>query len=67
MMAGIFGALFLAFVLDLAGRARWALACLVLSLALGTGLFLWEIWSPEYGFRMPWLRVELTSSLHRFA
>ena len=67
MMAGIFGALFLAFVLDLAGRARWALACLVLSLALGTGLFLWEIWSPEYGFRMPWLRVELTSSLHPLA
>ncbi len=23
------------------------------------GLFLFEIYSPEYGFRMPWLQVQI--------
>ena len=57
MMAGIFAALLLAFFLNVAGLERLAVACLLVCLALGTGLFLWEIYSPEYGFRMPWLQV----------
>jgi hypothetical protein len=32
-----------------------AAACLVLA----TWLFLWEIWSPETGFRMPWIDTHL--------
>ena len=59
MMAGIFAILLIAFVLNLAGRGRLAVSCLLVSLALSVGLFLWEIHSPEYGFRMPWLQVEL--------
>jgi hypothetical protein len=36
------------------------LACL----ALSTGLFLFEIYSPEYGFHMPWLQVQLDVAPH---
>jgi hypothetical protein len=38
---------------------RLAVSCLFLSLTLCVGLFLWEIYSPDYGFRMPWLQVDL--------
>lgn len=58
MMAATFAALTAAFVLNLGGLRRLAVACLLAGLALGVWLFLWEIWSPEYGFRMPWLQVE---------
>ena len=57
MMAAVFATLLLAFVLDLAGRSRLAVSCLLLSLGLGVGLFLWEVYSPDYGFRMPWLQL----------
>lgn len=58
MMAAIYATLLIAFILDLAGRRCLAAACLFVSLALGVGLFLWEIYSPAYGFRMPWLQVD---------
>jgi hypothetical protein len=32
----------------------WAMLC--------AWLFLWEIYSPDYGFRMPWLQVEASPS-----
>ena len=57
MMASVFASLLLAFVLNLAGLRSLAVACLMVCLALGVGLFLWEIYSPDYGFRMPWLKV----------
>jgi hypothetical protein len=25
---------------------------------LAVGLFLWEIYDPSYGFRMPWIQTE---------
>lgn len=59
MMFAVFATLLAAFILDHAGLQRFAVACLVTSLALCIGLFMWEIYSPEYGFRMPWLQVEL--------
>jgi uncharacterized membrane protein len=55
MMAGIFAFLLIAFLLNAGGLARLAVAFLLVSLGLSVGLFLWEIYSPEYGFRMPWL------------
>ncbi len=58
MMTAVFAALLLAFVLDLVGLRRLAAGCLFLSLALGVGEFLLEIYSPDYGFRMPWLQVD---------
>jgi hypothetical protein len=57
MVAAVFASLLLAFVLDLAGFRRLALASLFVSFVLGTGLFLWEVYSPDYGFRMPWLQL----------
>ena len=59
MMAAIYAILLIAFVLDLLGRGRLAVCCLFLSFIICVWLFLWEIYSPEYGFRMPWLQVEL--------
>jgi hypothetical protein len=58
MMAAVFATLLLAFILDLWGLSRLAATCLFLSLALCVGLFLWEVYSPDTGFRMPWLQVE---------
>jgi hypothetical protein len=57
MMAAVFATLLLAFILDLAGLSRLAVSSLLLSLALGLGLFLWEVYNPDYGFRMPWLQL----------
>jgi hypothetical protein len=62
MMASIFLVLLIAFILDFFGR-RLAVSCLLLSLTLCVWLFLWEIYSPEYGFRMPWLQVNLERAL----
>lgn len=59
MMAAVFASLGLSFALELAGRPRTALACLMLCLGLAVWLFLFEIYSPEYGFRMPWLQGAL--------
>jgi len=55
MMAGIFAALLIAFLLNLVGLRRLGALCLLICLALGVRLFLWEVYSPDYGFRMPWL------------
>jgi hypothetical protein len=57
MMAAVFATLLLAFTFDLAGLPRLAISCLLLSLALCVGLFLWEVYSPDYGFGMPWLQL----------
>jgi hypothetical protein len=59
MMLAIFAFLTIAFFLDFLDRRRSALICLAASLGLTLGLFAWEIYSPDYGFRMPWLQVEL--------
>jgi hypothetical protein len=56
MMTATFSALGAALLLNLVGLARLAVVCLLVCLALCLGIFLWEIYSPEYGFRMPWLQ-----------
>lgn len=57
MMTLIFALLTLALCLGYFGRARIALLCLLASLAFSIGLFLFEVYNPEYGFRMPWIQV----------
>jgi hypothetical protein len=57
MMAAVYATLLLAFILDFAGLRRVAVPCLFLCFALCAGLFLWEIYSPDYGFRLPWLQL----------
>jgi nitrate/nitrite transporter NarK len=63
MMIATFATLLIAFILDRMGARRCAVACLVACLILTIGLFLWEVYSPDYGFRMPWLKVEIPRGL----
>lgn len=57
MMAAVFASLLFAFILDFAGLRRLAISCLFVSFVLCVGLFLWEVYSPDYSFRMPWLQL----------
>jgi hypothetical protein len=59
MMTAIFATLLLAFLAAYAGPRWLALSIALICLGLSIGLFLFEIYSPEYGFRMPWLQVHL--------
>ena len=59
MMAAIFATMFLALALSWLGRRCVAIGCLVACLVLSVWLFLFEIYSPEYGFRMPWIKTEI--------
>jgi hypothetical protein len=57
-MIAVFATMLIALILDYAGVRKLALSCLLLCLVLSIWLFLWEVYSPDYGFRMPWLQVE---------
>ena len=57
MMAVIFAMLFAALVTGWFGRRSSAILFVAVALALAVHLFLWEIYSPEYGFRMPWIQT----------
>jgi hypothetical protein len=56
MMVAVFAALMVALLLDGIGRPRPALVALGLGFGLAVWLFLFEVYSPETGFRMPWLQ-----------
>jgi hypothetical protein len=58
MMFWIFLFLTLAFGLEFAGRTRWSIASLAVSLVLTAWLFQFEIHSATTGFSMPWLKVD---------
>lgn len=64
MMLAIFVTLLLALVLARIGQRPVALAALALCFGLSVYLFLWEIWSPETGFRMPWIDTRLDMAPH---
>jgi hypothetical protein len=59
MMTAIFATLMLAFLFCYTGRQWLAISFGIVCLGLSIGLFLFEIYSPEYGFRMPWLQVQI--------
>lgn len=63
MMAAVFATLFLALVLGWLGRRTLAITSLAACLILSVWLFLFEIYSPEYGFRMPWIKTDLHRTL----
>ena len=63
MMLLVFAALSLAFVAAGYGPRWLAILSIVVCLVLSIGLFLFEIYSPEYGFHMPWLQVQLDGVL----
>jgi hypothetical protein len=58
MMVLVFAALLAAFVFGWLQKGAVAIAVLALAFALAVGLFLWEVYSPKYGFDMPWIRVQ---------
>jgi hypothetical protein len=57
MMAVIFAILSAALVVGWFGRRTYAIVLVAVALLLAVHLFLWEIHSPEYGFRMPWIQT----------
>ena len=57
MMAIIFFGMSAALILGWFGRRPLAIAAVAVTLLLAVHLFLWEIHSPEYGFRMPWIQT----------
>lgn len=59
MMAIIFATMLAALLLQWRGRDRLAIAALLGCLGLVVWLFLFEIYSLETGFRMPWLQGSL--------
>ncbi len=59
MMVIIFATMLLALVIARSSPSWIGILLLLVSLALSFGLFLFEIYSPEYGFRMPWLQVQI--------
>jgi hypothetical protein len=59
MMLAIFAAMSLALLVGFYGPRWIAVLSILLCVALSIGLFLFEIYSPEYGFHMPWLQVQL--------
>ena len=59
MMVALFAAMTLALIFGWLGRRSLAVALFAACLVLSIGLFLFEIYSPEYGFRMPWIQTEL--------
>ncbi len=58
MMAAVFATMFAALVLGWIGRRTCAIVALTACLVLSVWLFLFEIYSPDYGFRMPWIKTE---------
>ena len=59
MMAAVFATMSLAFLSGWFGRRSLAITILIICLALSIYEFLYEIYSPETGFRMPWIQTQL--------
>jgi hypothetical protein len=56
MITVVFITMFIALALAWFGQGRIAGFFLAVCIAVYVGEFLWEVWSPEYGFKMPWLQ-----------
>ena len=65
MMVAVFATMTLALIFGWIGRRSLAVALFFACLALSIGLFLFEIYSPEYGFRMPWIQTQFTGAAQR--
>lgn len=63
MMVVVFAAMLLAFVFGWFGPRWTAVTMLAACLILSIWLFLFEVYSPDYGFRMPWIQTELDDAL----
>ena len=59
MMVAVFTAMLIALGATRSGRRWLAMAALLVCLALSMGEFLYEVYDPVYGFRLPWLQATL--------
>lgn len=59
MMLAVFLAMFAALLLSWIGRHGFSLLAAAVCFGLAIWLFLFEIYSNEYGFRMPWIDTRL--------
>jgi hypothetical protein len=66
MMFAVFATMSGALLAGHFGAWRCAIVVVLVCLTLSIGLFLFEIYSPEYGFRMPWLQVQLEMVPHEW-
>ena len=57
MMVAIFALLFVSFLCAWYRYERIAIAIFMVVLVLVIWLFLFEIYSPTYGFKMPWIQT----------
>jgi hypothetical protein len=57
MMAFIFALLALALLFGWFGRRDVALVFIIFCFAVALKLFFFEIYSPTYGYRMPWIQT----------
>ena len=64
MMTAVFGAMLLALAAAWLGKPKAAVTILGVCLVLLIWLFLFEIYSPDYGFRMPWIQTERGVTAH---
>ena len=64
MMLAVFTTMSAALVAASFGPRWLAVLSMLACLALSIGLFLFEVYSPEYGFRMPWLQVQIEAMPH---
>jgi hypothetical protein len=62
MMVAAFATMLLALICGWFGSRTLAVALFFGCLVLSIGLFLFEIYSPESGFRMPWIQTEIDAT-----
>ena len=61
-MTLVFASVFLALIFGWLNQRLLAVACLLACLALAVWQFLFEIYDPKTGFRMPWIQTQLENS-----
>jgi hypothetical protein len=64
MMLAVFATMSLALLAEYYGPRWFAVLSMLICLVLSIALFLFEVYSPEYGFRMPWLQVQFGPTPH---
>jgi hypothetical protein len=67
MMLAVFATISVALLAAYLGPRWIAILAMLVCLALSIGSFLFEIYSPEYGFHMPWLQVQIDLVPHNRA
>jgi hypothetical protein len=67
MMLAVFATISVALLAAYCGPRWVAVLSMLVGLGLSIGLFLFEIYSPEYGFHMPWLQVQIELVPHGFS